>query len=251
MNHEPGTMNREPATLHSEIIAFCRANADEALVKKYSRYFKEGGYDAYGVSYPILQEKVKEILARPGINLEFVLHTSRLLIPGVKYEEPSFALMMVKALKKQYTPATFIEIGHWFDIGIRNWAHTDALCSEIMSVFLMKMQIDYRDLETWRKGENKFQRRAVPVSLIKLMKETKKVEGYISFVEPLMMDPEREVHQGMGWFLREAWKIEPAPVEELLLKYKETAPRLIFQYATEKMKAADKERFRRTKTVRK
>jgi len=94
---------------------------------------------------------------------------------------------------------------------------------------------------------NKFQRRAVPVSLIKLMKETGKVVEYVDFIESLMMDPEREVHQGVGWFLREAWKIDPLPVEEFLLKYKETAPRLIFQYATEKMTPAGKERFRRTK----
>ncbi len=71
-----------PEQLHTEIIAFCRANTDEALVKKYSRYFKEGGYDAYGVAYPLMQEKVKDILARPGIDLDFVLKTSRLLIPG-------------------------------------------------------------------------------------------------------------------------------------------------------------------------
>jgi 3-methyladenine DNA glycosylase AlkD len=250
MNHEPRTMNQEPATFHSEIIAFCKANANEALVQKYSRYFKEGGYDAYGVSYPILQEKVKEILVRPGINLDFVLETSRLLIPGVKYEEPSFALMMVKALKKQYTPATFTEIGHWFDIGIRNWAHTDALCSEILSVFLLNNIIDYKEIGNWKIGVNKYKRRAVPVSLIKLIKETGNVMEYVSFIEPLMMDPEREVQQGVGWFLREAWKIDPLPVEGFLLKYKETAPRLIFQYATEKMTPEQKERFRRTKAAK-
>ena len=31
--------------LYDEIRDYCRANADEARVKKYSRYFKEG-YDA-------------------------------------------------------------------------------------------------------------------------------------------------------------------------------------------------------------
>ncbi|MCU0370450.1 MAG: DNA alkylation repair protein [Bacteroidales bacterium] len=236
-----------PETLYHEILRFCRSHADEALVKKYSRYFKEGGYDAYGVAYPLMQEKVKEILALPGIDLGFVMQVSQMLIPGTKYEEPSFALMMVKALKKQYTPETFTEIGRWFDLGIRNWAHTDALCSEILSVFLLKQLVDYKDLGNWKLGVNKFKRRAVPVSLIKLMKETRKVKEYVDFVESLMMDPAREVHQGVGWFLREAWKIEPAPVEEILLKYKETAARLIFQYATEKMSAEQKARFRRSK----
>jgi len=236
-----------PQSLYSDIITFCKANANVELVKKYSRYFKEGGYDAYGVSYPLLQEKVKTILAEPGINLDFVMQTSRLLIPGTKYEEASFALMMMKALKKHYSVETFTEIGHWFDIGIRNWAHTDALCSEILSVFLLKNIISYKEMESWKKGKNKFQRRAVPVSLIKLIKETREVREYINFIEPMMMDPEREVHQGLGWFLREAWKIQPLPVEDFLLKYKETAQRLIFQYATEKMTPEGKARFRRIK----
>jgi 3-methyladenine DNA glycosylase AlkD len=235
-----------PDSIHSDILAFCRANENPALVQKYSRYFKEGGYDAYGVSYPLMQEKVKSILATPGVDLEFVLNLSRMLVPGTKYEEPSFALMLVKAMKKHYTRATFDEIGRWFDIGIRNWAHTDALCSEILSVLLQKV-IPYWDLESWIIGRNKFQRRAVPVSLIKLMKSTGNVMQYVEFIEPLMMDPEREVHQGVGWFLREAWKIEPEPVVAFLLKYKNTAPRLIFQYAIEKMTKEGKERFRRDK----
>jgi len=235
-----------PDTLYTDIITFCKAKADETIVKKYSRYFKEG-YDAYGVAYPLMQEKVKSILSNPEVDLAFALKTSKLLIPGSKYEEPSFALMMVKAFKKQYAPDTFTEIGDWFNLGIRNWAHTDGLCSEIISVFLLKKIVDYKEMGNWKSGANKFQRRAVPVSLIKLMKETREVTEFVNFVDSLMMDTEREVRQGIGWFLREAWKLDPLPVEEFLLKYRDTGPRLIFQYATEKMTHEEKSRFRRQK----
>jgi 3-methyladenine DNA glycosylase AlkD len=235
-----------PKALHAELIAYCKANADEALVKKYSRYFKDE-YHAYGVSFPMMQAKLKSVMSEISPDLKTVLETSRLLLNGLNYEETSFALMMVKALKKDYTPETFVEIGHWFEIGIRNWAHTDALCSEILSVFLLKKIVDYKALADWRKSINKFQRRAVPVALIKLLKERADHREFYSFIEPLMMDPAREVHQGCGWFLRESWKKHPLPAEEFLLKYKDTAPRLIFQYATEKMSPANKERFRRKK----
>ena len=50
-----------------------------------------------------------------------------------------------------------------------------------------------------------------------------------------MLDAEREVHQFLGWFLRDAWNIRPSETEAFLLKWKETAPRIIIQYATEKM----------------
>jgi 3-methyladenine DNA glycosylase AlkD len=235
-----------PQSLYTDLIAFCKANSDEAIVKKYARYFKDE-HDAYGVTFTLMQQKLESVMAEIAPDLKTVLETSRLLLKGTKYEETSFALMMVKALKKSYTPDTFIEIGHWFEIGIRNWAHTDALCSEILSVFLLKKIVNYNALAGWRSSANKFQRRAVPVVLIKLLKETADHREFYSFIEPLMMDTAREVHQGVGWFLRESWKIQPLPAEEFLLKYKDTAPRLIFQYATEKMKPAEKEKFRRSK----
>lgn len=235
-----------PQALYTDLVAYCQANADEAMVKKYSRYFKDE-YHAYGVTFPLMQQKLQSVMADYPPDLKTVLETSRLLLKCINYEETSFALMMVKALKKDYTAETFVEIGHWFDIGIRNWAHTDALCSEILSVFLLKKIVDYKALAGWRTGANKFQRRAVPVALIKLLKETADHREFFSFIEPLMMDPAREVHQGCGWFMRESWKIRPLPAEEFLLKYKDTAPRLIFQYATEKMSPANKERFRRKK----
>jgi 3-methyladenine DNA glycosylase AlkD len=63
-----------------------------------------------------------------------------------------------------------------------------------------------------------------------------------------MLDPDRVVHLGVGWFLREAWKVNPEPVEAFLLEWKDRAPRLIYQYATEKMTAAQKARFKKGKS---
>jgi 3-methyladenine DNA glycosylase AlkD len=235
-----------PETLRTDLIAYCYQHADPAIVKKYSRYFKEG-YDAYGITFPLMEQKVRSVMTEISPDLKTVLETSRLLLKGTKYEETSFALMMVKELKKEFKPENFDEIGRWFSMGINNWAHTDALCSEILSVFLLKKIVDYKDMADWRKSANKFQRRAVPVALIKLLKERDDYREFFAFIEPLMMDPAREVHQGAGWFLREAWKKQPSQTEEFLLKWKDTAPRLIFQYATEKMTPAGKERFRREK----
>ena len=62
-----------------------------------------------------------------------------------------------------------------------------------------------------------------------------------------MVDKDREVHQGVGWFLREAWKKNHEVTESFLLKWKDRAPRLIIQYATEKMTKEEKLRFRKEK----
>jgi 3-methyladenine DNA glycosylase AlkD len=70
---------------------------------------------------------------------------------------------------------------------------------------------------------------------------------FFEFITPMMHDPEREVHQGLGWFLRETWKKQPEAAETFLLSYKDTAPRLIFQYACEKMTPEGKAKFKRSK----
>ena len=227
-----------------DIRSFCEAHADPAIVQKYARYFKEG-YDAYGLSSGVFMAKVKELLASKSFTMETVIEASFELIKGEKYEEPSFALQLLKGFSHQFTKETFKVIEQWFPIGIRNWAHTDGLCSELLSPMLQKGVINMKDFSDWRKSNYRFQRRAVPVALIKSAKKSSDIQPFLHFIDPMMMDAERVVHQGLGWFLREAWKVHPEPVEAFLLKWKNNAARLIFQYATEKMSKEERVRFRR------
>ena len=232
--------------LCEEIRSYCRANADEAVVKKYSRYFKEG-YDAYGVSKEKYEGKVDLLIKDKRINMKLVLSASRHLVKSRKYEEASFAIRLLSTFSEEFTIATFNEIGKWFEIGITNWAHTDVICGMLIPPFFEKDIISLEALSDWRTAKNKYQRRAVPVSMLKFLKATNDYAPLFTFIEPLMMDSERVVHQGLGWFLREAWKLKRKETEAFLLKWKNDAPRLIFQYATEKMTAEQKKRFRRVK----
>ena len=233
--------------LFNQIRTFFEANSNQELVKKYSRYFKTG-YDAYGVSQELLHGYLDEILSDKSLSLNFLLETGRLLVSTGKYEDTFLACLFITKHKKQYSPAIFDEISHWFDIGINNWAHTDYICGEILSVFLLKSIVPLESFAKWRFAKNSFKRRAVPVAMIKLMKTSKNYQQYYEFLEPMMLDPVREVQQGLGWFLREVWKKNPTETEEFLLKWKNKAPRLIYQYATEKMSKEEKERFRREKS---
>jgi 3-methyladenine DNA glycosylase AlkD len=140
-------------------------------------------------------------------------------------------------------------LAKWFEAGIRNWAHTDVLCGEVIAPLLESRRIDLAVLAGWRESEFKYQRRAVPVAMLGLLKTHPDIPPLLDFLRPLMMDQERVVHQGAGWFLREAWKQAPQPVEAFLLEWKDRAPRLIFQYATEKMTPAGRARFRRSKSA--
>jgi len=232
--------------LIQEIRTYCMANADAERIKKSQRFFKEE-FVGHGLTAPQLYSKVKELQKENKFDLPTVLEAAPILMKSGMFEEISMDLLLLGGLWKQFTPETFQIIGSWFSFSINNWAHADTLGMFILPRFLDKKIVEMSDFSEWLDSPFKFQRRCVPVTLIKHAKKTRQVMPSILFVEKLMADPEREVHQGMGWFLREAWKISPAEVEAFLEKYKETAPRLIIQYACEKMTAENKLRFRRTK----
>jgi len=236
----------KPSELIQVIRQYCIKNANPDLLKKYQYYFKEG-YDGYGLTSPMLKQKVKEILGPKTMDINIVLDAMPQFLASRKYEEITMGLLIMDGLHKQYNVETFRQIETFFSQGIDNWAHADTLGMFMLPKFLIKDIVDISAFKPWLKSQYKFQRRCVPVTFIKLETQTKNCTKYISFCEKLMFDKEREVHQGMGWFLRECWKLQPAEVETFLEKHKETAPRLIIQYACEKMKPEEKLRYKRTK----
>ncbi len=239
-------MNK-PEKLAAEVRAYCVAHQDPKNALKWARYFKEG-YDAWGLldkENPLWNEKQREWMERyRDLRLDGFAKAGEILLASGKYEESSMAIRFLKELRDQFDDRMALRLAGYFRAGIRDWGHTDVLCGEIVGPLLAEGRIELKELAGWRDSGLKFQRRAVPVSMLALLKAKPPVGPLLEFLRPLMLDPERVVHQGLGWFLRETWKQAPKPVEAFLKEWKDEAPRLIFQYATEKMTPAQKARFR-------
>jgi 3-methyladenine DNA glycosylase AlkD len=236
---------RAIAKLVKEIESYCTEHASAENVKKYSRYFKEG-YQAYGVNFEDMHTHKKTLLdTHSRLGLSGFLDLGDLLFQNPNYEMGSFAIILTAAFRDQMGPNEFQRVGNWLDAGVRNWAHCDVLSSELTGWCLVRGSVGMEAMEGWRDSPARFKRRAVPVSLLPLLKTVKNYTPLLEFIRPMMLDPERVVHQGLGWFLREAWKKQPGLVEPFLAEFKETAARLIFQYATEKMTPEQKARYRR------
>jgi 3-methyladenine DNA glycosylase AlkD len=237
-----------PQAFAEEIRAFCIAHADAKQVAKYARFFREG-YDAFGVPQRVF-EKQREIWLdtyRGELGLAGFLDLGSILIKTGKYEEASYGITFIIPFKKEWTKETFQRAACWLEQGICNWAHTDILCGEVLNPCLKEKIVSVSDMKDWRKSGSRWKRRAVPVSLLAFAKVPEKTASLLKFIRPMMLDEERVVHQGLGWFLREAWKVNPRDVEPFLLEWKDSAPRLIFQYATEKMTPKQKARYKAKK----
>ena len=231
-----------------EIRRFCEKNANPEIVKKYARYFKEG-YDAYGLdqnTFESQRDNWLELWTKDFTLDDFVRLGDRLIATG-KYEEASFAVSFMYSLTEKFTADTFDKLGNWLEKGIVNWAHTDVLSGKALSYFVTNKIVGLESLKKWTDSESKWKRRSVPVILIDVLKTDLPLERLFRIIEPLMLDSEKFVQKGLGWFLREAWKIQRVETEEFLLKWKDTCGRTIIQYATEKMDKENRSRFRRTK----
>jgi Predicted DNA alkylation repair enzyme len=233
--------------LEHKIISFCEANKNEARIEQNKRFFKNGEFLGYGLAAPQIYDEIKNLLKMPGMSLELALEVAPNLLSSKMYEPITMGLLLVNAFGKQFSKALFHEMSKWYSFTIHNWAHADTMGMFILPQFVKYKVITYVDFAPWLTSKYKFQRRSVSVTLIKLLK-SKTIDDFnpiFNFLEPLMTDPEREVHQGMGWFLREAWKLKPGQTEPFLLKWKDTAPRLIINYATEKMTKEQKIKFKK------
>lgn len=234
--------------LAAEIRAYCEAHADPDGAQKYARYFAEG-YDAWGLLdkdnpfWHAQQDLWARTYAARAPEVYFL--AGEPLFQSGKYEEGAMAIRLLKPHREAIGAESLPALARWFDGGIRNWAHTDVLCGEILGPVLVEGRIALKDLEPWRASPHKYQRRAAAVALTSTVKTAKDPRGMLRFITPFMGDTEKAVQQGTGWLLRELWKRWPDPVEAFLLEWKQTAPRLIYQYATEKMTKQQKSRFRR------
>jgi 3-methyladenine DNA glycosylase AlkD len=237
------------AELVNNLRFFCAQNANADNVAKYSRYFKTE-LVAYGLTQPQVNAKAKELSKESELNLDSVFEAIPQLFSSGMYEEISLGLLLIDNLHKQFSPQTFFKCEKLYSIGIDNWAHADMMGMYILPKLMTKKMITISDFKNWLIAENKFQRRSVPVTFIKSLKNNRNADftSYFFFIEILMTDKDREVHQGVGWFLREAWKIQPFVTEDFLMKWKDSAARLIINYATEKMDKSSRLKFRKENT---
>ena len=232
----------------NEIRAFCEKNANSEIVKKYSRFFTEG-YDAYGVHKDLFIAQRDKWLDdwKDELSFQDYIDLGNKLVSTGKYEEASFAITFMYSMTDQFTNDAFEKLGFWLDNGIVNWGHTDVLSGMAISHFFSSNMLEIEALSAWTKSECIWKRRAVPVTLVEMVKTDVALLRIFAIINPLMMDEAKKVQQGLGWLLREAWKRDSEVTEKFLLKWKDSCGRTIIQYATEKMTKEHRLKFRRNK----
>jgi hypothetical protein len=203
-----------PADLASDIREFCVENANPELVEKYVQHFG-AGFEAYGLSLEQIEDVVMSILDE-GAGYKLIRETCRILVRSSKYEETSFAILLMKAFEKSFTPKTFEEFEFWFMFGVKHLAHADVICAELLTPMWKNGLIGFEQLSGWKTAGNKLQRRSVPILLSHLIRPINNTSGILQFAESLSVDESPEVIQGVSGLLYEIWKNDPVSVKAFL-----------------------------------
>lgn len=201
------------AHLVADIRAYCQKHAQPDKADKWARYFSEG-YDSWGLldkGHPIFTTQQEAWTAKyAGLGLDGFIEAGCELFKSGKYEEGALAIRFVKQLRDGIGPAQLQAMEGWFDGGVRNWAHVDVMCMEILSPLLETGKLKPDNLSTWRSSPHRFQRRAAVVSMLALLKAKGGPKKALAFIEPMMEETKRWFIRAWGGSSRKSGKLSPA-----------------------------------------
>ncbi len=147
---------------------------------------------------------------------------------------------------KDLDEQTWKSLKTWID-RVENWEHADALCA-LYSVMLERFpKLVEPTLRKWNRAKNPWEKRASVVSTIYYASKNRKAPSLklvLELVEPLIGHKDPYVQKGVGWQLREAYKLHPKQVLAFLKKYNTRLPATVFSYATEKLPATEKKKLK-------
>ncbi|MFN8395358.1 MAG: DNA alkylation repair protein [Bacteroidia bacterium] len=212
------------------------AAADPEFQTRQQHYSKEK-IDSLGVKTGTVRAIAKafepEIKALP---LEECLnHCTQLLAHGIA-EYRCAALQWAFARRKELKTNHYALLEEWLRDHVHNWADCDQLCCEVFVDFMMRHPSFFQNVLTWAQSQNRWERRAAAVILIKeLRKKGDTLPLLFQVAEILLPDPDDLVQKGYGWALKEATETHLDRTLPWIMSHKAQMPRTALRYAIEKL----------------
>jgi 3-methyladenine DNA glycosylase AlkD len=222
--------------LNAQVVKSLQSKASNEKAAVMRRFFKtdKGDYAEgdlfYGVSVPDQRAIAKKYY------LQLNASSLRKLLQSSYHEERLTALFM---LTFQFETAYKKGGGkEWVDLYleqrkcINNWDLVDATAYKILGRWLedKKRSVLYQ----LAGSKNLWENRIAVVATLHFIKKNDFLD-VLRLSEKLLFHPHDLMHKAIGWMLREAWKVNPAPIETFLQQHAAVMPRTTLRYAIEKM----------------
>jgi 3-methyladenine DNA glycosylase AlkD len=235
-----------PRQLASRARAALRKAADARVKERQRSYFKPWEkVSLYGVATPEVSgiERGLYQLVRTEWRYADAVAFCDLLVRDRYIESKSLGLMLLARYHRHYPEALLRHVKRWLANDFcDNWAVTDQLSTQIVSIVIDKFPKLAETVESWSNSPNRWLRRASAVSLVKPAGKGRYLEHAYRIATVLLPDAHDLIHKACGWLLREAGKSDAARLERYLLEHRSAIPRTTVRYAIERFPESKRRR---------
>ena len=218
-----------------------RKNSNEWFFKTGKGEYGEG--DRFiGVSMPDIRKAIKEFKKLPFPEIE------KLLVSPIHEVRMSGILILTDNAKRAFKKKDIDEHKKIADFylknkqGINNWDLVDVSCHYVIGDAIVNNIYDLKLLDDLASSDTLWDRRIAMVSTISFIRNGD-VFPTVILAKKLLDNKEDLMHKAVGWMLREAWKREPAIIEDFLLENYHDIPRTALRYAIERMEETKRKGF--------
>lgn len=222
--------------LKSQIVKSLKSKASKEKAQLMARFFKTGKGDYaegdlfHGVSVPD-----QRLIAKKYYPQSDAASVS-LLLRSNYHEERLTALFILtylfesankKGEGEKYVKLYLQEIEY-----VNNWDLVDSTAYKILGKWLEDK--DRKILYQLASSNSIWENRIAIVATYHFIKK-QDFKDLFQLSTKLLFHPHDLIHKAIGWMLREAWKVNPRPVENFLSQNASKMPRTMLRYAIEKM----------------
>lgn len=192
-----------PGTLHAAIRADLVAHSEPHKLPLMQRFFREP-LDAW-CTYTTFVRAAAKIHAAPFLawTPEERAQLATLLWESGKFEEGAVAIHLYARMRRHCGRAEWELFRSWLPRYIRNWAHCDTLCAELLGPLLIRHPEWMEELKEWAVVPETYQRRAALVAPLKGLRKGLFRDESQQLLDLLATDRTDIIKKGVVWLKRE------------------------------------------------
>lgn len=213
-----------------------RRRARKEVKAAFERYFR-GQVQFLGCKKPTVKAVGDVVLPLlQGASLEEKRAEAFALLRSPWMEERQVGALLLHKIRRNLPDDVVEELAALFDAHVRDWASCDMLCGQVLRE-LMKRPKPRKRILAWRRSKNPWRQRASAVSLLSEARHGEVNDDVLAVCARIVQNPDRFVHLGAGWVLRELSLADRGLVLRFLDEHAASISREGLRYALEKMPA--------------
>ena len=223
------------SSILTQIRAELNANTDLQTQKSFQRFFKEQ-VKYYGVKTETVGKIAKKYWKQvETLDKKEIFAICEELYRSDYTEEAFVVAFWLPKYIDHLKPSDLQVFKRWIEQYINNWAKCDGLCNHTIGDLIQKYPETLSEIKRWAKSENRWLKRAAPVSLIVPAKKGCFLQEALEISEQLLTDSDDMVQKGYGWLLKEESRLHQKEVYDYVVKNRAIMPRTALRYAIELM----------------